>query len=86
MTTLTLEIPDELMLQLQHTGYPVQDLVLKAIETYIQKDNFDITKTRTWELCGTFTVANPEQNYIVGADEQGNIITNYGENVDDVLY
>ncbi|HEY9701401.1 MAG TPA: hypothetical protein V6C58_03090 [Allocoleopsis sp.] len=84
MTTFTVEIPDDLMSHLQHTGYPIQDLVLKAIERYIKSEDidFDMTKTRTWELCGTFTVANPEQNYIVGQDEQGNIITNYGEKID----
>jgi hypothetical protein len=26
---------------------------------------FDLTKTRTWELCGAFTVAEPEPEYLV---------------------
>ncbi|MFB2937581.1 hypothetical protein ACE1B6_20220 [Aerosakkonemataceae cyanobacterium BLCC-F154] len=88
MTKVTIEIPEQLISQLEGTGYPLQDIVLKALERYVESEDstFNITKTRTWELCGTFQVVEPEAEYIVGQDEQGKIITNYGENVDDILY
>ena len=88
MTTVTIEIPAPLMSQLERTGYPLQDIVLKALERYVESEDtaFNITQTRTWQLSGTFQVAEPEAEYIVGKDEQGKIITNYGEKVDDILY
>jgi len=39
----------------------------------------DLTQTRTWQLCGAFSVAEPEPEYIVGYDETGAPITNYAE-------
>jgi metal-responsive CopG/Arc/MetJ family transcriptional regulator len=62
----------------------VSTVVQTALEQYAQQ--FDLTQTRTWELCGAFTVAEPEPQYIVGSDEAGSPITNYVEHVDDVLY
>ncbi|MFB2893328.1 hypothetical protein ACE1CI_10485 [Aerosakkonemataceae cyanobacterium BLCC-F50] len=81
MTKVTIEIPEQLMSQLEGTGYPLQDIVLKALERYVESEDttFNITKTRTWELCGTFQVVEPKTEYIIGKDEQGKIITNYGE-------
>lgn len=88
MTRLTIEIPDELMSQLERTGYPVQDIVVKALERYVHAEDaaFEITQTRTWQLWGTFEVSEPAPEFIVGRNEQGQIITNYAEKVDDVLY
>ena len=81
MTKVTIEIPEQLMSQLEGTGYPLQDIVLKALERYVESEDttFNITKTRTWELCGTFQVVEPEAEYTVGQDKQGKIISNYGE-------
>jgi len=88
MSTVTIEIPDDLMSQLERTGYPVQDIVVKALESYVQAEDAasDITQTRTWQLCGSFEVSEPAPEYIVGQDEKSRIITNYAEKVDDVLY
>lgn len=87
MATLTVEIPDSLMSRLQLQGQPVQDIVLKALEQYIEAESsFSITQTQTWQMCGTLEVAAPEAQYEVGQDEQGKAITNYAEHVDDVLY
>ncbi|MGH2593389.1 MAG: hypothetical protein ACRDGG_07745 [Anaerolineae bacterium] len=47
---------------------------------------FDITRTQTWQLCGALEIAKPDPEYIVGQDEQGHVITNYAEHVDDILY
>ncbi len=55
-----------------------------GLKEYAQQ--FDLSKTRTWELCGAFTVAEPEAEYVVGSDETGSPTTNYAEHVDDVLY
>jgi len=88
MTQLTIEIPDKLMSELERSGCPVQEIVVKALENYIKPENsdIDITKTQTWQLCGAFEIANPEAEYIVGQDEQGKIITNYGKKVDEGIY
>ena len=59
-------------------------MVQFTLEQYAQP--FDLTRTRTWQLCGTFTIAEPEPEYVVGSDETGAPITNYAEHVDDVLY
>ncbi len=36
MTKLTIEIPDELMSRLENQGYAVQDIVVKALERYVE--------------------------------------------------
>ncbi|MBL7063918.1 MAG: hypothetical protein ISS49_06870 [Anaerolineae bacterium] len=62
----------------------ISAVVRTALEQHAQR--FDLTQTRTWQLCGAFTVAEPEPVYIVGSDETGAPTTNYAEHVDDVLY
>jgi len=47
---------------------------------------FDIRHTRTWQLCGALAVSEPDPEYVVGRDAQGQEMTNYAEHVDDVLY
>ncbi len=49
-------------------------------------DDFDLMQTRTWELCGAFEVINPPEEDIVERKETGEIVTNYAENVDKILY
>ncbi|MDY7080680.1 MAG: hypothetical protein SXV54_27680 [Chloroflexota bacterium] len=68
----------------QRRAQDVSTVVLTALEQYAQQ--FDLTQTGTWQLCGAFTVAEPEPEYIVGSDETGAPTTNYAEHVDDVLY
>jgi len=62
----------------------VSHVVQTMLERYAQQ--FDLTRTRTWELCGAFTVTEPEPEHFVDLDETGTPITNYAEHVDDVLY
>jgi hypothetical protein len=50
------------------------------LEEYAQR--FDITQTRTWQLCGAFTVAEPDPEYVVGSDETGVSVTNFAEHVE----
>lgn len=67
---------------------PLDQVVRQMLEQVAQTERpeFDITQTRTWQLCGTLKVAEPELEYVVGRDDQGHEITNYAENVDDLLY
>jgi hypothetical protein len=55
-----------------------------ADKSKLPQYEFDITKTSTWQLLLEITEPDPE--YVVGRDEQGNPVTNYAEHVDDVLY
>lgn len=86
MTQITIEIPDELMSRLEQQNSPVQEIVIKALENYIETESISITKTRTWKLCGSLEVNEPDPKYIIGKDNQDRVITNYAENIDNVLY
>lgn len=86
MSQIVIEIPDELISRLKQQSSPIQEIVIKALETYIKTELQEITKTRTWELCGSLEVSEPESKYIIGKDNQNQVITNYAENVDKVLY
>jgi len=46
----------------------------------------DLTQTRTWQLCGAFSIAEPEPEYLVDSGETESPTTNYAEHIDDVLY
>ena len=64
----------------QQRAQDIAEVIQVALEYYVQ--HFDITQTRTWELCGAFTVAEPEAAY-QGEDHAK---TNYAEHVDEMLY
>ena len=85
MSTITLNIPDRLMNQLQGRSETIEFLLLKALEDYLQKESFDIRQTKTWELCGSFVVLNPEPKFIV-ENGKSELSTNYSERIDEVLY
>jgi metal-responsive CopG/Arc/MetJ family transcriptional regulator len=72
-----------LLQEAQQRAQDVSSVVQTALEQYVQE--FDLTRTRTWELCGSLAVAEPEPEYVVGSDETGAPITNYAEHIDDVL-
>ena len=78
MAKLTVNIPDELVSQVTSAGYSVESVVLKALIQYLANglSSQDIKQTRTWQLCGNFTVADAHETES----------TNYAEQVDDVLY
>jgi len=86
MAKLTLEIPDALLSQLQESGQPVPDMILWVIEQYFRNQTVPITQTPTWTLMGTLKIADPDPAFVVAQDEQGRPITNYAEQIDDVLY
>jgi hypothetical protein len=127
MAQITIKIPDQLMSRLAQQSSSIQDIVIKALENYIngeqatgnreqelltprggerertnkllpiarslfplqkgvETESQEITKTLTWELCGSLEVSEPDSKYIIGKDSQGQVITNYAENVDQVIY
>jgi hypothetical protein len=86
MASLQIEIPDSLMARLESTGQPVQDVVLKALQQYVETEGFSLTKTQTWQLCGSLEIKDPAPFYVVGKDEQGQPMTNYAEHIDEALY
>jgi hypothetical protein len=86
MAQITIKIPDQLMSRLAQQSSSIQDIVIKALENYIEAESQEITKTLTWELCGSLEVSEPDSKYIIGKDSQGQVITNYAENVDQVIY
>lgn len=87
-----LNLPDSLYRQLsdetQRRGMTLEQLLHQAIEQYMETEEtaFDMTRTRTWELCGSLTVAEPEPEYVVGRDADEKLVTNYAEHVDETLY
>ncbi len=85
MSKITLEIPEALMNQLQNKSDSIQDILLKALEDYLKREESDITKTQTWNLCGTLEVSNPEPEFIV-KQSGTEFSTNYAENSDLTLY
>ncbi len=80
MNVLTINIPDDIMQKLEKQDQPLQTLLLQAINEYLEKRS--PAKTKTWELCGAFEVANPDPSELIS--EIG--LTNYAENLDRDLY
>lgn len=82
--TLSDTIYQWLLQESQNRTQNVSVIVQAALEQYAQQ--VDLTKTHTWELCGAFTIAEPETEYIVDSDDSNTLTTNYAEHVDDILY
>jgi len=92
MAKLTVEVPDELMNQVRLSGYSAESVLIKALVKYLE-DSLparDITKTKTWELCGKFSVSESVEKETPSEDTPAEIVideeTNYAEQVDDILY
>lgn len=60
MNKVTLEIPDQLMNQLPNQSDSLQNILLKALEAYLAKEQSNLIKTKTWELCGSLEIPNHE--------------------------
>jgi len=65
---------------------PMAQAEIREARAVYESVAFDITQTQTWQLCGTLEITKPDPEYVVGRNEQGQVITNYAEHVDDVLY
>jgi hypothetical protein len=84
MNEVTLEIPEQLMTQLRQQKDSVQTVLLKALEEYLAKQQSDVTKTKTWELCGSLEIPLPESQFI--NHQSLELSTNYAEHIDEILY
>lgn len=85
MSQVTLEIPENLMNQLRNKTDSVQNILLKALEEYLIKEESNITTTQTWKLCGSLEINEPESPFLI-INKNGELSTNYAENIDDILY
>ncbi len=79
---ITIEIPDEMILQLNQTGSSVQELLTQLIQKHIHSKK-TLAQTQTWQLCGSLQVNQVNQDLNT---HNVDLITNYAENIDDVLY
>lgn len=79
---VTIEISDEVALQANRTGFSVQEFVMQAIQKYIHPE-VPLVHTQTWQLCGGLQVKN---NLDVPIHSELDVVTNYAESIDDVLY
>jgi metal-responsive CopG/Arc/MetJ family transcriptional regulator len=86
MTQITIDIPDELISRLNSLPTPVSDIIAIALKKYLETETYNITQTETWKLCGTLEISQPDPKYIVGKNEQGEMMTNYAEKIDENLY
>lgn len=91
MAKLSIDIPDAVVSQMQLSGDTLETVILKALEEYLghqfshTSEVADITQTQTWQLCGRLSLAEPSLEEMPdAADSKG--MTNYAEQVDDVLY
>lgn len=59
MATLTLEIPDDLLNQIKSAGHSIEAILPKALTQYLADElsSQGIMQTRTWQLCGRFTIS-----------------------------
>jgi len=85
MNHVTVDIPENLMKQLQNKSDSIQNILIKALEDYLSREASDITKTETWELCGSLEIPNPEPEFIASQTET-ECYTNYSEQSDRSLY
>ena len=94
---ITLQLPEDIYQQLaeaaKRSRQSMSDIAIRSLQFGLNKnaprvdaDEYNITHTHTWLLRGTLEINEPEADYIIGKDEDGTPITNYAENVDDVLY
>lgn len=84
---LTLEIPDDLLDQVKLAGHSVETILLKALTQYLANiPPRDIVQTRTWQLCGGFSVSETTSINLLSENTDVIDITNYAEQVDDILY
>ncbi|TYQ26408.1 hypothetical protein [Pseudanabaena sp. UWO310] len=79
---VTIEVSDEIALQANRTGFSVQEFVMQAIQKYIHQE-VPLVHTQTWQLCGGLQV---KKNLDVPIHSDLDVVTNYAENIDDVLY
>jgi hypothetical protein len=94
---ITLQLPEDIYQQLtkvaQRSHQSVNEIAMQSLQVGLSQNlyhplegGYDIQLTRTWTMRGSLEISGPEAKYITGEDKEGNAITNYAENIDDVLY
>jgi hypothetical protein len=85
MSPLTVQLPDHLIAALATLNTPPQDIIIQALETYLQTHPAPESaalqipqSSRTWELCGKYDLSP--------SDSDTPQPTNYAEQIDTVLY
>lgn len=88
MAKLTVEVPDGWISCITAAGHSPEAIVLEALTQYVEggMETRVITQTRTWQLCGQFVVAIPKLDAASLQRPEGNPVTNYAEQIDDILY
>ncbi|MBD2189491.1 hypothetical protein [Pseudanabaena mucicola] len=79
---VTIEVSDEVALQANRTGCSVQEFIMQAIQRYIHQE-VPLVHTETWQMCGALQVKN---NLDMPIHSDLDVVTNYAESIDDVLY
>ena len=79
---VTIEVSDEVALQANRTGFSVQEFIMRAIQKYTHHE-VSLVNTQTWQLCGGLQVKN---NLDTPIHRNLDVVTNYAESIDDVLY
>jgi hypothetical protein len=79
---VTIEVSDEVALQANRTGFSVQEFIMQAIQKYTHQEVL-LVNTQTWQLCGGLQVKN---NLDTPIHRDIDVVTNYAESIDDVLY
>lgn len=88
MARLTIDIPDGLVHQVTAAGLSLETVLLSALTQYLANGlpPQPLTQTRTWQLCGQFTLAEFNSNHSSSKSIEPTSVTNEAEQVDDVLY
>lgn len=88
MAKLTIDVPDGLVSQVTAAGYSLEAILLEALTQYLANGlpPQTLTQTRTWQLCGRFTLAEFKPESPLSEVSHPGAITNEAERVDDVLY
>lgn len=81
MNPITVDITEKLMNRLQNQSDSIQSILIKALEDYLDRETSGITKTETWELCGSLEIPNPEPEFIA-SQTKTECSTNYSEQSD----
>ena len=85
---LKITVSDRLYRRLTREAHRRDEDISTLIATLLEQQmpELDLTHTETWQLCGAFSVAQPDPAYVVRHSETGQAITNYAEHVNRALY
>jgi hypothetical protein len=65
MTQIIVDIPDAMATHFQDKNTKIQDVIIKALEKYLENDSLNILDSQTWALCGSREIAEPKPQFTV---------------------